>query len=615
MTKIISEIGINHNGSVAVCKKMVLESFRAGSWGIKFQYRNLERYIKNSKKTSEIGLEIIDKEIKRNYLKPKDIIKISKYAKKLGLKVGISYFYQEDLFDFKKYNFDFYKIPSAVALDIDLIKSLSKKNKKILISLGSKTENDILFLKKKINFERIKNIVLLHCTSNYPLNPINANIGFIDRLKKIFPNNQIGYSSHENDIYNCIISLTKNIDFIERHYTLDKNSTGLDHTSSSNFEEMEKLCFYAKNINLISSQKIIKNLNQGEKINLQNLGKSAYSLSAFKKGEKIKLSKIYFKSPKIGLSSIEVSKYIKKKLLKDLLPNEPITIEHFVKHPNFNLDLITFMNSKNLSIPIRPHDYFIMHQIFNSKNYEFHLSFNDVNNFDIKKINKLFLKNKRFSVHGPDYCNENNILDIFSNNKIIKKISRALLIKSVKICKSLENVSGNKVLMIQSFSSDNKNINKLKYYLLLKKYIKYIEKKFNILILPQWLPPYAWYFGGSVKMFLFCNPKDLLFLNKNKIKICMDLSHFTMSCNYYQEKLNRKLKQYQSLFYHYHLSDASGIDSEGLPLGEGDLIKDNLNNLRKIINSKKVKVLETWQGHLNDGYIFKSEISKLKKIL
>ena len=77
-------------------------------------------------------------------------------------------------------------------------------------------------------------------------------------------------------------------------------------------------------------------------------------------------------------------------------------------------------------------------KIFNIKNYEFHLSFSDVLSFDKHKINKNFLLNKKFSIHGSDYCDSNNILDIFSKNKSIKKKSN-LILKNVLIFAKQDN--------------------------------------------------------------------------------------------------------------------------------------------------------------------------------
>ena len=615
MTKIIAELGINHNGSFSKCKKMIDQSFNAGCWGVKFQYRNLNKKLKVNSFNSEIGLEIINKELKKNYLKPNRIKKLSNYARKLGLNVGISFFQSEDVNDFDNYKFDFYKVPSAEALDFDLIKKLIKKKVFLLISLGGLSLKDILFLKKKIRpLIKKSQVCFMHCVSNYPLNPVNANIGFINRLKKIFLNNFIGYSSHESSIHNCIIALSKDIDFIERHFTINKKSKGLDHTSSSDLDEMKQLCFYSKNYNLISRNSNLRNLNQGEKINIQNLGKSAFSKENFKKGDLISLRNIYFKPPRIGLTKNELMKFLKLKLLKNIPKDSPITTDCFLKPITFNTNLRNFSNLKNLSIPIRPYDYKKMNSTFDINHYEFHLSFNDIKNFKIKTIDKEFLKVKTFTVHGSDYCNENEVLDIFSKDTKIKKISNIIFKKTIDICKSLKKISGKEVNLIQSFSSSEESINKHKQYLLIKNLVNKVYKKNKIKILPQWLPPIAWYFGGSVNMSLFSNPQDLNFIKKIKLEICMDLSHFVMSCNYYNLNLSKYFNGYEKLFYHYHVADSSGIDSEGLALGDGDLTKKHLNILKKVINSDKVKVLEAWQGHLNDGKIFKGEINKIYRI-
>ena len=614
MTKVICELGINHFGSKKKCKELIDNAKLANAWGIKFQYRNLESYFKMIKKNGEIGKEIIDTEIKKNYLNCDEIRYLSNYGKKLGLKVGISFFNEKDVGDFKNFVFDFYKVPSVSALDFDLIKKLNKFKKKIFISLGSRSHSEILKNKAKLVKNLNKNkTTLFHCVSNYPLNPINSNLNYILKLKKIFKGFDIGYSSHENDIYNCIIALSKNIKYIERHITHDKNSNGLDHSSSSDFNELKKLCFYTSNYNKISNSNDNRNLNQGEKINLQNLGKSAYANKSIDINKKIKLKDISFLSPKISLDKNDILKFFNIKNKKYLKKGDEITIENFFLEKKFKDKNKVFCNKKNISIPIRPSDYNLMNDIFNIKNYEFHLSYNDVLKFNKHKIDKNFLLNKKFSVHGPDYCDSNYILDIFSKNELIKKKYNLIFKKCIDICKLLKKFTGYPVYLIQSFSSDDKNLNLEKRYKEIKKVINHYLKKHKVQILPQWLPPIAWYFGGSSKMKLFCDPNDLRVINKYKIKICLDLSHFILSCNYYKSNLDLNFNKYEHLFFHYHIADASGIDGEGLEIGNGDLLKYK-KKLIKVTNNDKIKVLESWQGHLNKGLIFKKEISKLQKI-
>jgi sialic acid synthase SpsE len=613
MTKIICEIGINHDGSYKKSQQLIDYAHEAGAWGVKFQYRNLKNYFLFKKKSNEIGKEIIDKQLKKNYLKPSSIKKLSNYAKQKKLKVGISFFNIKDLVDFKNYFFDFYKIPSASSFDFELIKKISNLNKKIFISLGGKSHKDII--KNRVNFLKIlkkSNTTFLHCVSNYPLWPINSNLSSIANLKKTFNSFSIGYSSHEPDIYNCIIALSKGIDFIERHITVNKKSKGLDHTSSSDLDELKKLCYYSDNYRKINLN-YKKFINQGERINMQNLSQSAYAKKNIYKNSKISIKDLYFSAPNIGLDKNNVSKYLNFKVLNDIKKNDLISFNHFIQEKQFSENFIFFCNKNKISLPVRPYDFDLINKIFKLNFYEFHLSYKDVNNFNYGGIKKNVFENKTITVHAPDYCDENDVIDIFSKNIKIKNKSKEIINKCIKICQFFQKLTGKRTLLIISFSSDNLNINKKLIYDQINAFVKNKFLKKKILILPQWLPPFAWYFGGAVVMNLFTDPKDLEYIKKIKLKICMDMSHLIMSKNYFSKNLKDIYLKYNNIFEHYHIADASGFDGEGLSIGSGDLLKD-INVFKKIILLNKIKVLETWQGHLNKGSLFKKDIRKILKL-
>ena len=180
---LIAEIGINHDGEIKKAIELINHSHKSGANAIKFQYRNLKRCYSESVR-EEIGDQMIKSEIIRNFLNPEQIIQLLKFAKKLDLKVGISFFNHEDINDFKNIlDFDFFKVPSVELLNFKLINKLLLFNKEVLISTGCSTENEIIKCIEKI--ENYKNWKMLHCISNYPLNLHNSKLGFIKRLKKI----------------------------------------------------------------------------------------------------------------------------------------------------------------------------------------------------------------------------------------------------------------------------------------------------------------------------------------------------------------------------------------------------------------------------------------------
>jgi sialic acid synthase SpsE/endonuclease IV len=608
-TKVICELGINHNGSIKVCKQLIKLAHESGSWGIKFQYRNLKSYFADYKNQTELGKEIIDKALRKNYLSPKQIKSLNFYAKKLGLKTGISFFTCEDIRDFNNFKFDFYKIPSAASDNKQLLKKILNLKKLTLISLGGRSLNSIKQILSNIPNIYANRVALLHCVSNYPVNIINSKLGFIDVIKKNFKKYLIGYSSHDKQIYNCIYALSKKIDFIERHITLNTRGRGLDHSSSSEFNEFKILNFYCKNLNVIDNQNSKKEINQGEIINLQNLGSSYIFNRDIKKGEVLNKKFLKLSQPKVGIDDLTIDKYLGLRIKRDITKNTPLTSNCFYKD-RLNKNHLSFINSKKISIPIRPHDYHELINEINSNYYELHLSYKDANTFNKRSLNKDFIKKNYFSVHAPDYIDENNILDLFSKNQKIKKKSLRLLKKCIQICKYINDISKFDTKLIVSISSNNNNRNKEIFYRKVLNLVNQIKKKDNIKILPQWLPVYAWYFGGSEKLEIFSNPLDLKILSKIGLKICLDTSHFLLSCNYYKLNSDKIFFQNLKIYDHYHLSDAKGTDGEGVKLGSGVLFKTKFLNY--ILNQKmKIIVLETWQGHINGGLGFKKDIKTL----
>lgn len=611
MVKLIAEIGINHNGSLIEAKKLIDISSSTNCWGIKFQYRNLKNYFKYKTVNSELGKEIIDKEIKKNYLDHKKICKLAQYARKKNLKVGLSLFNLNDFKYFTNYKFDFLKIPSPVCHDYELINFLKKKTKIIVISFGGKKFYEI---KKIINDCKLKhkNTVLMHCISNYPVNELNSNLGFLDTLKNNYKNFKIGYSSHESTILNSILCLSKDIDFIERHITLDKFQDGLDHSSSSDYNELKLFQIYNENFQKIFVENKKLDPNQGEILNIQNLGVSYYAKRNFKAGEKIKLSHLKKNYPCVGLTDLNIKKYLNKKLIKNIKKNEPITESLFFQY-NLNKRNLDKLISRKFSIPIRLSDYKNIYNQIPIKNFEMHLSLNDLRNFDLKKFNISFLKQNNFTIHMPDYCDENNTIDFFSNVSSIKIKSKNLLNRAINIAENIKKINGKNSDIIVSLSKVNNKINRYSYYKKVKKLCEVLKTK-SVNLLPQWLPVEAWYFGGNVKTMAFSNPKDLNFLKKINLDICLDTSHFILSCNFYKLNIMKYFKDNKKIFKHIHLSDAKGIDGEGVLIGTGDILKSGL--LNEILNDhKNVKVLETWQGHINNLFNFKKDIVSLTKIL
>ncbi|RKY04014.1 MAG: N-acetylneuraminate synthase [Spirochaetes bacterium] len=240
---IIAEIGINHNGSLIKAKKLIKAAKEAGADAVKFQKRNPDQSVpddmKNIPKNTPWGkMSYLDYK-KRIELPDKDYIEIDRFCHALS----ISWFastWDEPSFEFiNSFDSPFHKIPSAMLINIPLIKRIAEAKKKTFISTGMSKMEDIrrvvhIFRSKKTDF------VLMHTTSSYPTNVYEINLKMISRLAKEF-NVPVGYSGHEKGFIATIGAAALGAVAIERHLCLTKDSWGSDISSSLTPEEFKEM--------------------------------------------------------------------------------------------------------------------------------------------------------------------------------------------------------------------------------------------------------------------------------------------------------------------------------------------------------------------------------------
>lgn len=601
--QLIADLSLNHDGSFDKASELLNSISKAGLNSVLFEYIKYQE-CNSVNPNLEIGDEIINAEIKKNFLDPSSIFRLMKLAKNLNLKVGICFYDINDIndFDFIK-EFDFFQIPSVEILNTQLIKKLLSTNKNVLIATGGCKEKELVHCIKQI--KNYKNWIMLHNILNFPSLKKNSRLGYLERLK-ILTNRDVGYLSNDLKWENCLLALAMGAKIIERRITLDKLSKGLYHETSSCIGELKNLNSFVEDFYLIKKGYKSKKINQGEILNIQNFGKSLYFKNDFSAGQILKRDLLEEKRPQIGITNFEFDLYKNKYIKKIVKKGEALKSNHFKKDLYINSDLRYFAIKNNLSLPVRLHDFEYIHKKFNIKNYEFHLSFLEVLNCSLDAKN--YPNDISFSIHLPSYVDENYIFDPFSRNEYIKNKSDIILEKLYKFSAELQDLSSRCVPIIGNFSF--LDYEPLVFYEKCKKLLSLYQEK-GCLILPQWLPPFAWYFGGSKSLQVFNKKKDIELIKKFSIPICLDVSHFCMG--FASNNLDiRDFEELLDLSEHIHLADSKGTDGEGIQIGKGD--KKNRIILKKALLSSKVKVLEVWQGHLNECKGFYDSFKELSKL-
>ena len=228
---IIAEIGINHNGSVEMAKKMIDIASTTGCDAVKFQKRTIdvvytEKELAKERKSVfgttngdlKRGLEIGYKEYKE----------IDAYCREKGI-IWFASCWDEGSVDFiEQFNPPCYKIASASLTDDSLLKYTKSKGKPILLSTGMSTMEEI---RHAVSILGEDNLLIFHCTSTYPSNTEEMNLRVIESLKKEF-SCPIGYSGHERGVTPSVLAVALGADAVERHITLDRTNWGSDQAAS-----------------------------------------------------------------------------------------------------------------------------------------------------------------------------------------------------------------------------------------------------------------------------------------------------------------------------------------------------------------------------------------------
>jgi len=596
MIRTIAEIGINHNGEKDKALRLIKYAEESNCWAVKFQYRSDDFFALND----EMGSTLIREELQKSNLQENWIPELIEYSRSLGLKVGFSFFREKDLIEFfelKKFETDFIKIPSPEFRNIPLIKK-AKNYAPIMISYGGGEEEEI---RRYINRSDLSsNDVVFHCISNYPIAIGNQQLEFLSRLRT-FSKAQTGYSSHDEEWEVNLFAAQFGIKYIERHLCESKLDVGLDISTSSDPSEFKRLNHLLSNYNSIL-QSFKRTPNQGEVLNVRNLGTSLYSKKDIPIGERLSIEDFEEKSPRIGISQEEFELLEDKILKHPLRKGEALIDSHFkLVDSTIAKELSDFSNQSQLSLPVRLHDFDFFKGRFRFDRYEFHLSYKEIFNLDengFESILNIVSENETYSIHLPDYISKDELINPFSKNPFIKETSQRIIDTCVQLAVSLEQKTGNKCLILGSFSMnvfDTKN----EFYETFSRFIAEKKNLFGIDIVAQWLPKKAWYFGGTVLVDLFCSYEDIECCIKYNIPICLDIAHLILSANYFNEEWKNWFSELVPLCKHIHLSDAEGTDGEGVKFGKGDI-----HSLQEILKIECIKVLEIWEGHLNQGIGF-----------
>lgn len=237
---IIAEIGINHNGSINLAKRLIKMAHDNGCDAVKFQKRTIDIVYSKEElaKERESVFGTTNGDLKRGLeFSFEQYKQIDEYCKELGILWFASCWDEESVDFIEKFDVCAHKVASACLTDWDLLRKIKKTNKPVLISTGMSTQEEI---DKAVEILGEDNLVIYHCTSTYPTSNHEINLNYIKTLKEKY-NCPIGFSGHERGIMPSTVAVALGACSVERHITLDRTMWGSDHSASLEAQGLNKM--------------------------------------------------------------------------------------------------------------------------------------------------------------------------------------------------------------------------------------------------------------------------------------------------------------------------------------------------------------------------------------
>jgi sialic acid synthase SpsE len=303
---VIAEAGVNHNGDLELGRALIREAAAAGADAIKFQSykagkistRTAPRYWVEPDDPTGSQYDTFQK---LDSFGPEEHEALFRYAREQGILCFSAPFDDEAVDMLDDLGSPAFKIASADLTDHPLLERAASKRKPVILSTGLATIAEIAEAVEVVRRAGNEEIVLLHCTLQYPCAPENANLRMMLHMKAAFPDIPVGISDHTIGIAVPQAAVALGAVAVEKHYTVDKTLPGSpDHYLSVDPRDLREM---VSNIRTIEKAmgRYLKGPVEAESQAYKFARRSIVSRTAIPRGTPITREMLTFKRPGTGI--------------------------------------------------------------------------------------------------------------------------------------------------------------------------------------------------------------------------------------------------------------------------------------------------------------------------
>jgi N,N'-diacetyllegionaminate synthase len=239
--RVIAEIGENHIGDWDMARRMIVAAAEAGADIVKLQ--------------SYLGTEVSPNDPEREWFTkvhvPDELhFELKTLVEQHGVEFLTTPFSLERArFVVEKLGLRKIKVASSEMLNAALLEYLNGRVDVVYLSTGMATLDEVR--RAVAHLRDVRELYILHCTSEYPCPDAHANVAAVTTLKTAFPSHRIGLSDHTIGITAPAIAVALGAEIIEKHFTLDKSLPGTDHVLSVTPNELKEMIELIRTVELL----------------------------------------------------------------------------------------------------------------------------------------------------------------------------------------------------------------------------------------------------------------------------------------------------------------------------------------------------------------------------
>jgi N,N'-diacetyllegionaminate synthase len=329
-TLIIAEAGVNHNGDLALARKLIEVAAAAGADRVKFQTFSADRLVTTQGRKADYQIQSTDAgESQHAMLRRLELTRdmhdeLIAHCRLQGIQFFSTGFDVDSIDLLVRLGLDSFKIPSGEITNLPHLRHVGGYGKPVILSTGmaSLGEIEAALLALEQAGTRRTQITVLHCTTEYPAPMAEVNLRAMLTIRDAF-GVAVGYSDHTRGIEVAIAAVALGASVIEKHFTLDRNLPGPDHKASLEPDELRAMVTAIRNVEQALGVGT-KFASPSELKNRPISRKSIVAARAIEQGEIFSIDNLTVKRPGTGISPMRWDELVGRKSARRYARDEPI---------------------------------------------------------------------------------------------------------------------------------------------------------------------------------------------------------------------------------------------------------------------------------------------------